>query len=358
MTIHIVNELNSKHSFDEFGDAALAFLPPLREGRHAVCKTVGVALCALMPALVALPAPAVEGYPEKPIHLLVPFPPGSPPDIFARILGDTLAGALGKPAIVENVPGAGGSIAAERLARAAPDGYTAAVLTEAQIVVNPAIYHLAYDPLKDLAPVAPLFAGGDLLVVNTEVPARSLRELIALAKAKPGALTYASGGSGTTSHLAAELFKSAAGVEIRHVPYKGILAAVPDLLAGRVTLVFSPVSIVLPMVREGKLRALAVTSRGRSPAAPDVPTLAEAGCPGVEMEGWNGLFVPARTPEPIIRELRQQAVDALKRPEFRSRLGDLGLEPIPGSPEQFRARIDADAERWRRAVANAGIEAH
>jgi tripartite-type tricarboxylate transporter receptor subunit TctC len=318
-------------------------------------------ICGFMFALLALlsaeTSAAQMNYPERPIHLVVGFPPGSPPDIFARLLGQKLSEAWAAPVLVENVTGAAGNIAANRVAKAAPDGYTLGVFTEAQIVVNPNLYTLAYDPVKDLAPVSQLYRYPDILVVNNAVPAKSVQELVALAKAQPGGLTFASGGNGSAAHMAAELFKSAAGLDIRHIPYKGVMAAIPDMLGGRVTMTLSPMSIVLPMVREGQLRALAVTSSKRALAAPELPTIAESGYPGFEVIGWNGMFAPAQTPAAIIRVLHLEIVKALAQPDLRTKLTDLGLEGIGNSPDEFAAAIKSEIPKWAKVIKDAGIKA-
>ena len=204
--------------------------------------------------------------------------------------------------MIDNAAGAAGNIAADRVAKAAPDGYTLGLLVQGQLAINPSLYKVAYDPVKDFAPVSQVTASPNMLVVHNAVPAKSVKELVALAKAQPGGLTFASGGSGSSTHMAAELFKSVAGLDIRHIPYKGGAAAIPDLLGGRVTMMFSPIAVVLPLAREGKLRALAVTSLRRSSAAPELPTIAESGYPGFEVTTWNGLLAPARTPATIIRQ--------------------------------------------------------
>jgi tripartite-type tricarboxylate transporter receptor subunit TctC len=311
----------------------------------------------LLALAIAGGAAAQANYPEKPLHLVVGFPPGSPPDTFARLFGQKLTQAWGKPVLIENITGAAGNIAAGHVAKADPDGYTLGVLTEAQLVVNPSLYGLPYDPVKDFAPVSQLFASPNILAVGNAVPANSLKELIALAKAQPGALTFASGGSGSTAHMAGELFKSAAGIDIRHIPYKGVLAAMPDLLSGRVTMTFSPMAIVLPMVHEGKLRAIAVTSTRRSAAAPDLPTISESGYPGFEVKGWNGLLAPAKTPAAVVSALHLQSVKALAQPDIRAKLDSLGLEAIGNSPEQFAAVIKSELPKWSKVIRDAGIKA-
>jgi len=314
-------------------------------------------ISGLVVLLIAGSLAAQTNYPEKPIHLVVGFPPGSPPDTFSRLLGQRLVEAWGKPVVIDNVTGVAGSLAAERVAKAAPDGYTLGVLTEAQIAVNPSLYELAYDPVKDFTPVSQLYAYPNILVVNNSVPAKSVKELVALAKAQPGVLTFASGGNGSAAHMAAELFKSTADLDIRHIPYKGVVAALPDLLSGRVTMILSPIAILLPQAREGKLRALAVTSSKRSAAAPELPTIAESGYPGFEVTGWNGLLAPAKTPAAVVRKLHIETVKALAHPELRAKLAALGLEGIGNSPDEFAAVIKSEIAKWAKVIKDAGIKA-
>jgi len=311
---------------------------------------------ALLALLIAESLAAQTNYPEKPIHLVVSRPPGGTVDIIARLLGQKFAAAWGMPVLIDNVTGAAGSIAADRVAKAAPDGYTLALVSEAQIVINPNLYKLAYDPVKDFAPVSQVAVSPYLLVVHNAVPAKSVKDLVALAKAPPGGLTFASGGSGSGPHMAAELFKSVAGLDIRHIPYKGVVVAIPDLLGGRVTMMFSPTAIVLPVVREGKLRALAVTSLRRSSAAPELPTIAESGYPGFEVTNWYGLLAPARTPAAIVRKLHLETVKALALPDLRAKLADLGLEGIGNSPDEFAAAIKSEIPRWARVIKESGIK--
>ena len=315
----------------------------------------GLVLLACALAGAGSPA-ALAAYPLKAVHLVVGFPPGSQPDIVARLVAQDLAKALAKPVVVENMAGAAGNIAAEHVARAAPDGYTIGLLSQTHIVVNPNLYRLAYDPVKDFAPVTQVAVSPNLLVVSPAVPARTLADLVALAKAQPGALTFASSGTGSGTHMAAELFKSTTGIDIRHIPYKGVVAAVPDVLGNRVTLMFSPIPVVLPLVREGKLRALAVTSPRRSSAVPDVPTVAEAGYPGFEATNWYGLVAPAGTPAAIIVTLHGEAVKALARPGLRGKLNDLGLDVIANSPEEFAAAIQSEIPKWRKLIHDSGMK--
>ena len=308
-------------------------------------------------ALLLAEAPAAQtAYPEKPVHLIVGFPPGSAPDTVARLLGEKFAEAFGKPVVVENFPGAAANIAAERVAKAAPDGYTLGLLGQS-IVVNPSLYKLAYDPVKDFAPISQVAVAPYILIVHNAVPAKSVKDLVALAKAQPGALTFASGGTGSATHIAAELFKSVADLDIRHIPYKGVVAAVPDVLGGRVTMMFSPIVGVLPLARDGKVRALAVTSSRRASAAAELPTIAESGHPGFEFTIWYGLLAPAGTPVAIVRKLHLATVNALAQPDLHARLADLGMDVIGNSPDEFAATIKSDIPKWAKVVKEAGIKA-
>ena len=308
-------------------------------------------------ALLIVGSPSAQtNYPEKPIRIVVGFPPGGTQDTVARLLGQKFAEAWGKPVVIENVTGAAGNIGADRVAKATPDGYTLGLLGEG-IVINPSLYKLAYDPLKDFAPVSQVTAQPNMLVVNNAVPAKSVKELVAVAKAQPGELTFASGGSGTTVHMTGELLKSMAGIDIRHIPYKGVGPAIPDLLGGRITMMFSPIGIVLPMVREGKLRALAVTSLRRSPAAPELPTIAESGYAGFEVTLWYGLLAPARTPATIVGKLHLETVKALALPDLRAKLSGLGVEGIGNSPDEFAAVIKSGIPKWAKVIKESGIKA-
>ncbi len=301
-------------------------------------------------------AAAQPSYPERPVRFVVSFPPGSQVDTVARLLGQKFAEAWGKPVLVDNAAGAAGNIAADRVAKAAPDGYTLGLLAKAPLVINPSLYKLAYDPVKDFAPVSQVAASPNMLVVHNAVPARNVQELIKLARARPGELTFASGGSGSGNHMAAELLKSVAGLDIRHIPYKGVVAAIPDLLGGRVTMMFSPIAVVLPAVREGKLRALAVTSLRRSSAAPELPTIAESGFPGFEVTAGYGLLAPARTPAAIVGKLHLETVKALALPDLRAKLADLGLEGIGNSPDEFAAIIRSEIPKWAKVIRESGMK--
>src|SRR5262249_23168856 len=251
-------------------------------------------------------AAAQGNYPEQPVRILVGFTAGVAPDVTARLLAERLGAAWGRAVVVENVTGAGGNIAADRLAKSAPNGYTLGMIGNSSLVFSPSLYEkLSFDPVKDFAPISQIFVAANVLVVPSGVPAMTLPELVALVRAQPGALTYAHAGVGTSQHLAAELFKSMAGLDIRPVAYRGTTALLPDLLAGRVTLSFANVVNVVPLVREGKLRAFAVTSLKRSAVAPELPTMAESGYPGFEAVPWFGLMAPARTAPAIIHKLHR-----------------------------------------------------
>ena len=319
-------------------------------------KRISGLMLSLLTLLIAGSLAAQTTYPERPIHLVVGFPPGSAPDTVARLLSEKLAEAWGKPVTTENVPGAAANIAADRIAKAAPDGYTLGLLGQS-IVVNPSLYKLAYDPVKDFAPVSQVAVSPYILVVHNAVPAKNIKELVALAKAQPGGLTFASGGSGSATHIAAELFKSVTSIDIRHIPYKGVVAAIPDVLGGRVTMMFSPMVGVLPLAHEGKLRALAVTSLRRSSAAPELSTIAESGYPGFEFTIWYGLLAPTNTSATIVRKLHLETVNALAHADVRAKLAGLGMEVIGSSPDEFAAVIKSDIPMWAKVIKRSGIKA-
>jgi tripartite-type tricarboxylate transporter receptor subunit TctC len=303
-------------------------------------------------------SPAAQpNYPERPIRMVVGFPPGAQIDAVARMLGQKFAEAWGRPVVIENITGVAGNIAAERVANAAPDGYTLGFLGQSQLAVNPNLYadRVRFDPVTDLAPISLVYVSPNILVVHNAVPAKSVKDLVALAKAQPGMLTYASFGSGSPPHIAAELFKSAAGIDIRHIPYKGPSGANPDLLSGRVTMAFGPIGTFLPLVREGKLHALGVTSLKRSKAASELPTIAESGYPGFEVTIWAGLLAPAKTPATIVGMLHLEIVKALAIPELHAKLADLGLEAIGNSPDEFAAVIKQESQKWARVIKDSAI---
>lgn len=306
--------------------------------------------------LLAVAGQAFAQYPEQTVRILVGFSPGVAPDVSARLLAEKFSTSWGKPVVVENVTGAGGNIAADRVAKAAPNGYTLGMIGNGSLVFSPSLYdRLSYDPLKDFAPISRVFVAANVLVVASAVPAKTLPELVAFLRKEPG--TYAHAGVGTSQHLAAELFKSMSGVDIRPVAYRGTTALLPDLLAGRVTLSFANISNAMPPVREGRLRAFAVTSVRRSAAAPDLPTMIEAGYADFEAVPWFGLMAPAGTPRAIIDRLNRDTLDVLARDDVRKKLGDLGLDVIPGTPAEFSAAIAREIPRWAAIIKPLGIKA-
>jgi tripartite-type tricarboxylate transporter receptor subunit TctC len=321
-------------------------------------KRIPGVMLAMLVIMAAGVAAAQSTYPEKPIRIIVGFPPGGgPADTVARLLGPEFAKAWGTPVVVENVTGAAGTIGADRVAKASPDGYTLGLLSNTQLAVNPALHKLPYEPVKDFAPIAQLCITPNILVIHNAVPAQNVRELVALAKARPGALTFTSGGSGTQAHLSGALLKSMADIDIAHIPYKGAALAIPDLLAGRVTMTFSLISVALPLVREGKLRALAVTSLRRSPAVPELPTMDESGYRGFEAATWFGLLAPAGTPARIVRTLYLQTAKVLGQAEVRAKLADLGFDIIGNAPDEFDAVIKSEIPKWAKLIKESGIKA-
>lgn len=316
---------------------------------------------ALLP-LAALPwrlARAAEAmdYPIRPIKLIVPFAPGGGNDTIARTIAQRLSASLGQPVVVDNRAGAGGVLGAEMAARAAPDGYTLFLGGVGSHAINPNLQRqLPYDPIKDFAPVSLLASAPLVIVVHPSVQASSVRELIALARAKPGALNYASNGNGSSSHLAAAMFESMTATRMVHVPYKGLAPALTDLLSGQVQLMFSSVVAILPHVHAGKLKALAVTSSKRLPLVPDVPTVAESGVPGYETSSWYGILAPAGTPHEIVARLNMEIVRAVHDPQVAKALANDGAIPIGGSPEEFAAHMRAELDRLGKVIREAHIE--
>jgi tripartite-type tricarboxylate transporter receptor subunit TctC len=311
-------------------------------------------MVAVLLACIALGAQA-ENYPSKPIKLIVPFPAAGTTDFLARILGQELTKAWGQQVIVDNRPGAGGNIGSDLVAKSAPDGYTLVMGAVGTHAINASLYKkMPYDTVKDFAPITLIAMVPNILVVHPAVPAKSVKELIEYAKANPGKLNFASSGNGTSVHLSGELFKTMAGVSMTHVPYKGSAQALPDLLGGQVQLMFDNMPSMLPHVKAGKLRALAVTSSKRSPAMPDLPTIAEAGVAGYEASSWFGVLAPAGTPSAIVTKLNGEIVRILGLPEIKERLSSQGAEPVGNSPEQFAAYITAEMTKWGNVVKVSG----
>ncbi|MEO7725693.1 MAG: tripartite tricarboxylate transporter substrate binding protein [Burkholderiales bacterium] len=296
-------------------------------------------------------------YPARPIRIVVPYPAGGPVDITIRAISPRLNESLKQPVVIDNRGGAGGTIGADLVAKAAPDGYTLLACSTGNTINATLVPGLPYDFVRDFTPVTMLAIITSILVVNPAVPARSVAELIALARAKPGELSYASTGNGTPTHLAAELFKSMAGVNIVHIPYKGGAPAAVDLLAGQVQLSFISAPAVMPHVKSGRLRALAVTNAKRSQLLPSLPTVAESGLPGYESEGWHGLCAPARLPAAISDRLYRESSAALHRPETATLLINGGAEPIGMPPAQFAALIRADIAKWAKVIKATNMKA-
>ena len=311
-----------------------------------------LALAIVLPAGGAL---AQGKYPDHPVHVLVGYPPGGPVDIIARIMSDKLGGLWGQAAVVENITGASGNIAADRAAHSTPDGYTLLVSTNAQLVVNPSLYKMTFDPAKDLTPISLAVYSPNILVVPNDVPAKNVKELVEYLHAHPGK-SFASAGIGTTQHLAGELFKSMAQVDIQHVPYRGAAPVITDLLAGRITMFFGAISPLIPLVRQGKLRALAVTSEKRFPAMPELPTMIEAGYPGFVSVLSMGLVAPAGTPPAIVEKIHQDCVKVLAMPEVKAKLANIGMEVIGSSPAEFAATMAAERPQWAKVIKDAGIK--
>jgi tripartite-type tricarboxylate transporter receptor subunit TctC len=310
---------------------------------------------ALLLSGSALAQPAT--YPAKPLRFVVPFPPGGSADILARSIGAKLAEGLGQPVVVDNRPGAGTAIGAEATAKSPADGYTIMIGTVSSHAINPSLNpNLKYDPVKDFAPISLVASIPFVLLAHPSVPAGSVQELIALARAKPGTLNFSSAGNGTSNHLAGELFKSMTNVEMVHVPYKGSAPALVDLLAGQVNLMFDLVLTAQPHVRSGTAKALGVTGRSRSEALPDVPTIAESGVPGYDVSAWFGIFAPAGTPAAIVGRLNAEIVKIMRLPEIKERLASQGTDALTSTPEQLAAYVRDELAKWSRVVKASGMK--
>lgn len=309
-------------------------------------------------ALLVLSAAAhAQSYPAKSIRIVVPYAAGGGSDILARIIGQKMTDSWGQQVVVDNRAGAGGNIGTEIVARAAPDGYTL-LMASIGFAINPSIYKsTAYDPIKDFAAITQAGRLPNILVVHPSVPVNTVKDLVALAKAQPGKLAFASAGSGSSLHLAAEMFKQQAGIDMVHVPYKGGGAVLNDLLGGQVALTFATLPSVMPYVKAGRLRAVAMTTTNRWPGLPAVPTLAESGFPGFEMSTWNGLVAPAGTPNDVIVKVHDEVVRILKLPDVRERFAGLGMEPVGDTPQQFAQYLRSEVARFERIVRQSGIRA-
>ena len=297
------------------------------------------------------------GYPDKPVRLIVGVPAGGTPDVMARLVTPGLGELLGQQIVVDNRGGAGGMIGADLVAHAPSDGYTLLMTSPGALTIQPHLHRkMAYDPLKDLAPIGVVSIGPFLLITHPGVPAKTVKELVALAKAQPGKLDYASAGSGTPNHLAMELFKSMAGIDINHVPYKGAPQAVTDLLAGQVSVMFNSIAPVLPHIRSGRVRALGIGSTKRSSVLPDIPTINESGVAGYEAVSWFGMLAPANTPKAIVTQLSKALEQVVHRPEIRKQFEGMGAEPLGGTPEEFGALMRRESERYAKVVKTSGAK--
>jgi len=290
------------------------------------------------------------------VRIVVPFPPGGPADVLARTVGDKLQATLGQPVVVDNRPGAGGNIGMELVAKAAPDGHTLALAPAGNLTVNPSLYrNVPYDVARDFAPVTVIAAVPNILVVNAQVPAKDLAELIAYAKANPGKLNFASPGPGSGAHLAGELLKSSAAIDMVHVPFSGIAPAVTAVVAGDVQVMFAGSSSAMPHVTAGKLRALGVASPKRIASAPALPTLAESGLPGFDVTSWYSIVAPAGTPPAVVERLQREIAKALDAPDVKTKLAGLGAEPVANTPSEFSAMIKVESAKWGKIVKDANI---
>ena len=324
----------------------------MNNGSHGVKSRLAALSAAL---LVALPVASQE-YPAKPVRIIIGFPPGGATDLVARLMAPKYTGVFKQQFIVDNRPGANGVIGSGLAAKAAPDGYTLHLATIGSLVLSPATGKVPYDPLKDFAPISQAVALQNIFIVHPNLPARTLKDLIALARARPGALNFASSGTASPGHLAGELFKNMAKVSLVHVPYKGGGPAMIDLVAGHVEIFVAVISTAVPQVKAGKARALAVTGTKRAIALPDVPTVAESGLKGYEATNWYGYVAPPATPRPIIDRLHKATVTVLEMPDIRQALLDQGIEAAPNTPEQFAAYIQSETGKWTRVIRAAGVK--
>jgi tripartite-type tricarboxylate transporter receptor subunit TctC len=329
---------------------------PQRARAIVLSRVVLGTLVALL-AVVAAPGAAAQAYPARPVKLVVPFPPGGPLDATGRLVAQKLTEAWGQPVVVENKPGAGGNIGADLVAKSAPDGYTILLGALSTHAVNPTLYpNMPYDAVRDFAPITLLATTPNVLVVNPSLPVNSVKELVAYAKANPGKLAFGSGSNGSAGHLAGELFKVETGTDIIHVPYKGAAPAMQALLAGDVQFMFDNLASATPQVKAGKLKALAVTTARRSPLAPELPTMAEAGLPGFDITTWYGLMAPAGTPSAIVAKWNAEVTKILNSPDVKERLAAQGAEAAPTTPDQFAAFIKAEIPKYARIVKASGAK--
>jgi tripartite-type tricarboxylate transporter receptor subunit TctC len=297
-----------------------------------------------------------QSFPSKPLRFIVPFPPGGSADILARTIGQKMSEGLGQSVVIDNRPGAGTAIGAEATAKSAADGYTIMIGTVSSHAINPSLNaKLAYDPIRDFTPISPVASIPFALLVHPSLPAKSIEELIAVARSKPGVLNFSSAGNGTSNHLAGELFKSMARIDLVHIPYKGSAPALNDLLAGQVNMMFDLVLTAAPHVKAGTVRAVAVTGKGRSGVLPNVRTIAESGLPGYEVSAWFGIFAPANVPPPVVQSLNKEVVRIMQLADVRERLASQGAEPMSGSSEGFAEFVRIELAKWSGVVKAAGM---
>jgi tripartite-type tricarboxylate transporter receptor subunit TctC len=324
--------------------------PERRARRRLLIGAGAVAVATLLPT-------ARAEYPDRPIRLVVPFPPGGGADNLARSIMPKVAAALGRPIVIENKPGAGGNVGAEYVAKAAPDGYTLLYGTNGTHSINQTLYgNLRFDPINDFAPIARMTEICAMLVVNPKLDVRSVADLIRYAKANPGKVNFGSAGNGTTSHLSGELFKTMAGIDIVHIPYRGGALALTDLIGGQVQMMIDVMPNVYPLAKEGRVHGIAVSTAVRFPGAPDLPTIAESGLPGFESSAWDGVLAPVGTPEPIVQKLNAAIRAALADPELIESLRSRGARPVPGSPDDFARHIAASTKKWAQVVRASGAK--
>ena len=316
-----------------------------------ITKLLLIGLCALAPSGVA----GAQEFPDKPIKLIVPFPAGGPNDIIARTVAQKMGDILKQPVVIDNRGGQGGVLGTDAVAKSKPDGYTIAVTSAGALAISPSMQKVAYDTLKDLQPVTLVAKVPEMLVVATSVPAKNMKDLIELAKSKPGKLNFASSGPGSLPHLAGELFKLTAKIDITHVPYRGAAPAVNDLVGQQVEMVFLDLPVLLPQVQAGKLRAIAVGAPKRAESAPDVPTTAEAGMPELQTENWYGIVAPAGLPKDVLTKLNKAAVEAMQDADVKAKLASQGVSLIGDSPDEFRAFLESEIKKWANVIKKAGV---
>jgi tripartite-type tricarboxylate transporter receptor subunit TctC len=322
--------------------------------RAAVSAVLAVAFACAANAQVPSTG-SVQAYPSRPVRVVVPFAPGGPNDIIVRLVAQRLAESLGQPFLVENRAGAGGNVGTDHVAKSAPDGYTLLSVGPGSLIINPLIGKVPYDTRRDFAPITIMARAPNALAAHPSLPVRSVKELIALARVRPGAINYGSGGNGSTPHLSAALFAAMAGIELTHVPYRGTAPATADLIGGQVQIAFLGIPAVLPHLKSGKLRVLAVTGLQRSPELPDVPTVDESGVPGYEVSPWYGLLAPAGTPRAVVARLADETTRIVRTEDLREKLAAQGADAAGGTPEEYAAVIRADTSTWARVIDRAGL---